>query len=345
MLGWVISVAAADPPVSAWLDAVVAIHQGSTACAGVYLGGRVATAYHCVAAGGRPQVVTRDGQRVVGRVTATDPGLDLALIDVELAAPALPLGQVPPIGAEVWALGHPLGDDPPTGLFEGTLRWSASAGIVGAVGDHTLQVTAPVNPGNSGGPLVDADGSVVGIVSRRLPGDGLGFAIRPDALASLAEEPRARLGPVGGTVAGRVVVHAGTGVDTLVSAGARVEASVRDRWLVFVGAAAPFGPRWAAVRFGSASAVLAEAATGPRLRLGRGPWTARLDAFAGVAWVNRWTVEADDPLDPRSTSAPTWQLGGAVHLRSLGFEISESPDQGVGRASIVFGWPGVVRVF
>ena len=51
-------------------------------------------------------------------------------------------------------------------------------GIVGAVGPWVLQTDAGLNPGNSGGPLVDTQGRIVGIVSRKLAGEDLAFAAK-----------------------------------------------------------------------------------------------------------------------------------------------------------------------
>src|SRR5687767_6063523 len=108
------AIAAAAEPVDAWLDAVVLVHQGSTTCAGAFVAaeGRVVTAYHCVAAGGRPRITTRAGESAVGRVAAVDRAADLAVIDVPALAgrPWLPVASAPPApGEPVWALGHPLG--------------------------------------------------------------------------------------------------------------------------------------------------------------------------------------------------------------------------------------------
>ena len=81
------------------------------------------------------------------------------------------------MGEEVIAIGYPLGrmlGDEPT----------VNVGIVSAKRDNLLQTDAALNPGNSGGPLVNTDGEVVGVVVSRLEEDsqgrpiaGIGFAI------------------------------------------------------------------------------------------------------------------------------------------------------------------------
>lgn len=113
-------------------------------------------------------------------VIGTDVYSDLAVLQAqERPSEATPLTLAdsdPPVGREVMAIGNPFG-------FSG----SVTAGIVSGV-DRTLpapnnfsipdaiQTDAPVNPGNSGGPLVNLDGTVVGVVNSG-GGDNLGFAI------------------------------------------------------------------------------------------------------------------------------------------------------------------------
>jgi S1-C subfamily serine protease len=113
-------------------------------------------------------------------VVGTDVYSDLAVLLVEeQPASATPLALAdsdPAVGREVVAIGNPFG-----------LSGSVTAGIVSGV-DRTLpapndfsipdaiQTDAPVNPGNSGGPLVDLDGTVVGVVNSG-GGDNVGFAV------------------------------------------------------------------------------------------------------------------------------------------------------------------------
>ena len=62
------------------------------------------------------------------------------------------------------AIGHPYGTRLPGGFMTGLLRWSTSEGVVSGVGPHAVQFTAPVNPGTSGGPVVEDEGRLVGVV-------------------------------------------------------------------------------------------------------------------------------------------------------------------------------------
>lgn len=350
MLPIAIAAGARAEPVDAWLDAVVLVQQGSTTCAGALVsdGGQVATAYHCVAAGGRPRVTLRGGARATGRVVATDVAADLAVIEVpELAGRAwLAVADAPPApGAPVWALGHPLGKDVPTGFLQGTLRWSSAAGAVSAVGPAALQVSAPLNPGNSGGPVVDAEGRVVGVASRRLSGDGLGFAARADRLPALLSGGRRGLSPLGGTLAVEVFLASQDGPAGSLAAGARAEVAVRDRLVLDAAGLVPLSPRWSAARFDRAKSGLAEARGGLRQRLGIGAWAVRLDGWAGVTALQTVESAPDDPLDLETTVAPTWLAGGTIRLRQVGFEVGWLPDAELVRTSIVLRWPGVVAVY
>jgi len=142
--------------------------------------GYVVTNEHVVAGGDDFYVRFADTGWLETEVVGTDVYSDLAVLDApDPPSSATPLGFVdrdPPIGAPVVAIGNPFG-----------LSGSVSSGIVSGV-DRTLrgandfsiadaiQTDAAVNPGNSGGPLVDMDGQVVGVINSG-GGDNVGFAI------------------------------------------------------------------------------------------------------------------------------------------------------------------------
>src|SRR5690242_14039714 len=109
------------------------------------------------------EVTTDDGKTHNAKVIGTDPRTDLALIKVEGGAdfPYVHLAdQAPRIGDWVIAVGNPFG-----------LGGTVTAGIVSARGrdigagpyDDFIQIDAPVNKGNSGGPTFDVDGNVIGV--------------------------------------------------------------------------------------------------------------------------------------------------------------------------------------
>lgn len=143
--------------------------EDRTFCSGVRLDDEtVLTAAHCVVAaderaGGLFTVQDRDGNSVRGHVERLDTGYDLALLTIDLPGTSLPLGYDPQVGDRVIAAGHPIG-----------LEWSVSHGRVSArrpaggryhVPFAWTQVDAPTNGGNSGGPLVDRYGRLIGICS------------------------------------------------------------------------------------------------------------------------------------------------------------------------------------
>jgi S1-C subfamily serine protease len=147
--------------------------------------GVVLTAAHVVAGGGTVSILFADGTRAGATVTTTDRAHDIAtLLPRKLPEVVVPatLGGGLVVGADVVALGNPLG-----------LRDSASTGVVSGLDRRTrtatgslsglIQFDAAVNPGSSGGPLLDAHGLVVGVVvSIADPGKddafaGIGFAV------------------------------------------------------------------------------------------------------------------------------------------------------------------------
>lgn len=137
-----------------------------------------------------------DGQLYEARVLGIDPGSDLALLRLlpkraDQTWPFCKLGDSDRllVGETVFAMGNPFllaTDFTPTvtfGIVSGTHRYQEGAGNRMLVYPDCIQVDAPVNPGNSGGPLFNEDGEVVGINGRISIGDrgrvnvGVGFAI------------------------------------------------------------------------------------------------------------------------------------------------------------------------
>lgn len=162
----VVAMAAAEPPWQRLLDAYVFVGNGS----GVVVdpAGLVLTCHHVIAGEREVAVRWRDGVSVPAQVLGYDPLGDLALLraprpDGPAVAAALGGPEDLVAGREVYAIGNPFGlgdlDDVPT----------VTRGVLGSPrlvrGDYAdcLQVDAPVNPGNSGGPLLSADGRLLGI--------------------------------------------------------------------------------------------------------------------------------------------------------------------------------------
>jgi S1-C subfamily serine protease/regulator of sirC expression with transglutaminase-like and TPR domain len=149
--------------------------------------GLVATNLHVIGEGRPITVQLADGRRFdVTAIHATDRPADLAVIRVNAKdLPVLPLGDSEQLaqGQEIVALGNPLG-----------LRHSVVAGVVSArrevEGQKLIQLALPVEPGNSGGPVLDRAGRVQGIVSLKSAVDqNVGFAVEVNSLKRLLEKP------------------------------------------------------------------------------------------------------------------------------------------------------------
>jgi len=132
-------------------------------------------------------VLTNDGQEYPARVLARDPAQDIAIIKVEKTGlPTLKLGDSDKIetGQTVIAIGNALGEFRNTvsvGVVSGLRRSvSASSGIGQSVEqlENVIQTDAAINSGNSGGPLLNLNGEVVGISTAVAQGaQSIGFAL------------------------------------------------------------------------------------------------------------------------------------------------------------------------
>jgi serine protease DegQ len=153
--------------------------------------GVVVTNAHVVGEVRDVQVAFFDGQRIDGRVRATDPDTDLAVVDVERddLQPATFQKTLPVVGELAVAMGSPLGfqNTITAGIISGLHReipGSAEQGIRSLV--DLIQTDAAISPGNSGGALVNARGEVVGVNVAYIPPEqgavAIGFAI-PGATA------------------------------------------------------------------------------------------------------------------------------------------------------------------
>ena len=162
-------------------SSVVGIGQRWGVGSGVVLGaGRVLTNAHNVR-GSKVTVTFADGRTAEGNVAGHDIDGDLAVIEADTGqAPALPWATgAPPIGTSVFALANPGGRGlrATFGFVSGidrTFRGPRGLRITGS-----LEHTAPLLPGSSGGPVLDAAGQLLGINTNRL-GEGFYLAIPAD---------------------------------------------------------------------------------------------------------------------------------------------------------------------
>lgn len=329
MFGAIVSLSALAGSPDRLRDAVVIVQQAGGTCAGVVLDdGQVATAYHCIASGFRARVERRDGTRHVARVVATDPARDLALIQVdEPLSGGLRVGTAPEVGAPVTVIGHPHAALPPAGFLTGTLQWTVSTGHVTAVGEHALQLDATYAPGNSGGPVIDAEDQVVAIASRRV-GDRIGFAGRSEWLQALRDEPR-RPG-LGGSWAVTPVAW----LTDRPSFGLDLEVTWRERIVLGARGGLPVAPVLRAVLRGDAEATVGLARAGVRLPIGRAPGSVAVDAFAAAGVTRIWTSE--DGAAPETSARLDSFVGGAIGRGIATFEVARRIGPGEG-ADWLFG--------
>lgn len=141
--------------------------------------GLVLTNHHVTSAGTSYTVITSDGQEIPATLVAQDADLDVAVLRLKSRFTSPTFKTPPPLvssaksksGEKVFTVGHPL-----AGLLsteakynEGTI--SALSGMKDDV--HLMQISVPIQPGNSGGPLANARGEVIGLIVSTINGSAL----------------------------------------------------------------------------------------------------------------------------------------------------------------------------
>jgi S1-C subfamily serine protease len=159
--------------------------------------GHIVTNYHVVEGARSVDVSFSDNESRRARIVGVDPSTDVAVLQVKAPSRALTplqLGNSDDVhvGDAVVAIGNPFG-----------LERTVTAGIVSALQrviqapnsysiDHVIQTDAPINKGNSGGPLLDAQGRVIGVNSQiqsETGGNvGIGFAVPIDTVKTVAAQ-------------------------------------------------------------------------------------------------------------------------------------------------------------
>ncbi len=148
--------------------------------------GQVMTAAHVVQTADEVIVMFPSGERIKATVTGSDPAADLALLQLEHN----PTGVVPlelgdsdlaQVGERVFIIGAPLGATHTLTVGHVSARRRPATTFAGLFRAELLQTDAAINQGNSGGPMFNMDGQVIGVVSHILSQsggfEGLGFVV------------------------------------------------------------------------------------------------------------------------------------------------------------------------
>jgi S1-C subfamily serine protease len=178
---------------------------GSGTCFAVRPDGLLLTAHHVVSNAKQISVRLADGRQFVGQVSAHSPQNDLATLSIPASTPDflnLASGGSTRLGERIFTIGFPIAvalNASPT-FSEGTV-----GGMTGFNGEaNSLQISVPVQPGNSGGPVVNAYGEVLGVVAAKT-GDGwfyeqtgtlpqnLNWAVKAEYARPLFEQPAPQL--------------------------------------------------------------------------------------------------------------------------------------------------------
>jgi serine protease Do len=156
--------------------AVVTISSDSGSGSGFYVAdGYLLTNRHVVGSSKYVKVKLASGKELVGEVIRENGPRDVALLKTESAGvPAIRLRATDGVvGEDVWAIGSPLGQQ-----LAGTMTRGVLSGVRTNEGLSYLQSDVAVNPGNSGGPLIDAQGNAIGLTALKINGTtGLAFFV------------------------------------------------------------------------------------------------------------------------------------------------------------------------
>lgn len=156
--------------------------------------GHVITNNHVVEGANTVAVIYEDGTRVNADIVGTDPLSDIAVLKVSGTVPAfVPFGDSSALQLGEWviAIGSPLGN------YRGSVTAGVVSGLNRKVSDQEglIQTDAAINHGNSGGPLINLAGQVVGINTLVVrdsvggaPAEGLGFSVPSNTVKSVAEQ-------------------------------------------------------------------------------------------------------------------------------------------------------------
>ena len=141
--------------------------------------GYIVTNYHVISDSAKTEVIMHDGTKIPAKIIRFNKEADLALLKIEknnFIPFLIPQEKSAVIGREIYVIGTPSAQD---------LSQSLTKGIISSIrkqanGSTLIQTDASISPGNSGGPVIDKDGKLLGVVNAKLVGmgvEGISFAI------------------------------------------------------------------------------------------------------------------------------------------------------------------------
>lgn len=151
--------------------------------------GYVATNYHVITGADSVLLQNHKGETFRARIVHADPGKDIAILHIDddhfkrtKDVPYTFKSESTDLGEDIYTLGFP--------RDEAVYGQGYLSSATGYGGDSiAYQISIPVNPGNSGGPVLDSKGNVIGIISGKQTGiDGAGFAIKTKVLLDALSE-------------------------------------------------------------------------------------------------------------------------------------------------------------
>ena len=188
---------------NAVVEVDVVTQQGKSALgSGVIIDSRgyIVTNNHVVSGAHSISVTLSDGTKLTAQLVGTDAADDLAVLKITttktLTVATLGDSSKLQVGQDVLAIGNPLGiNETVTGGIVSALGRSVSEGQGGATINNAIQTDAALNPGNSGGALIDLQGNLIGIptlgainTEYNTPADGVSFAIPSNTVASVVAQ-------------------------------------------------------------------------------------------------------------------------------------------------------------
>ena len=154
----------------------------------------VITNHHVIAKADLIRAQLADGRIAEAKIVGRDPDTDLAVLQLDLKdnVPVMPLGHSDRlrVGDIVLAIGNPVGLSQT--VTQGIVSATGRAGLELATFENFIQTDAPINVGNSGGALINAEGELIGIntavLAKNLGVEGIGFAIPVNLVRGVMNE-------------------------------------------------------------------------------------------------------------------------------------------------------------